>query len=78
MSESVEPDRAKARGERAVDLARQAVADHRRLPGICLQQRQGVMEDAWVGLADPQVTGDDDRVEEIGKPGRRQLLALQA
>src|SRR6202012_3977224 len=73
-----EPDGAQSGGERAVDVAGEAVADHRRLPGVGVEQGDGPVEDGGRGLADAEVAGDDDGVEAAGEAGRGELLALEA
>src|SRR5262249_40024073 len=75
-AEAVDPHRTEAARERAVDVARHAVADHHRVADA--EQLERVPEDRRVRLADAEVAGDGDRAEPRLEPRRRELLALQA
>ncbi len=77
-SEAIEPDRVEPCGDRAVDVAGHAVADHGRLSSITVERCQDMMEGIGVGFADAEVAGDDDHVEEVSESRCVKLLALQA
>jgi hypothetical protein len=73
---AVEPDRAKAGGVRARDIASEAIADHDRIRWCEVERRQRCFEDATVGLPDVDLSGDDRGLEQRRECGVRELLAL--
>ncbi len=70
-------DRGKARADRPVDVVRQRVADHRGLTGYGAEQLEREAEGLCLGLRDPELARDRNRVDLGLERGRGDLPPLE-
>src|SRR5262245_49906134 len=70
------PDAVHADLLRTPDVVAQAVAQHRRRTGRHIEQREGMVVDARVGLADAKIARGDDYIEVAAERRSSHFLTL--